>query len=153
MQNRTDIHGKPNIELVWYSSRKRKEKGRLRENGQRIRTRTGIVQIARGLSSYTGLCTSHLAPHPSGGQPTPPPRHASTLLAPRPTLPGPQRSTLTRSLLGPCAAGEPFSVQQPCELHVWRTPVVIPKQLCLSIKCHSPRRPTPHFAAGLMPPS
>jgi hypothetical protein len=34
-------------------------------------------------------------------------------------------------------------VQQPCELHVWRTPVVIPRQPCLSIRCHSPRRPTP----------
>jgi hypothetical protein len=34
--NRTDIYGKPNIGLVWYSSRKRKEKGRLREKGPRI---------------------------------------------------------------------------------------------------------------------
>ena len=32
--NRTDIHGKPNIELVRYSSRKREEKGEMRENGQ-----------------------------------------------------------------------------------------------------------------------
>jgi hypothetical protein len=32
--NWTDIHGKPNIGLVQYSSRKRKEKEKLRENGQ-----------------------------------------------------------------------------------------------------------------------
>ncbi len=153
--NRTDTHGKPNIELVWYSSKKRKEKGRLRGNGQRIRTRTRIVQIAGGLSSYTRPCTSHLAPHQAAvnRHPSPPPRHTFTLLAPRPTLPGPQRSTHTRSLLGPCAAGEPFSVQQPCELHVWHTLAVIPRQPCLSIRCHLPRRPTPHSEAGLMPPS
>jgi hypothetical protein len=36
--NWTDIYGKPNIELVWYSSRKRKEKGRPQEKGPR----TGI---------------------------------------------------------------------------------------------------------------
>ncbi len=33
--NRTDIHWKPNIGLIRYSSRKRKQKGILRENGQR----------------------------------------------------------------------------------------------------------------------
>jgi hypothetical protein len=35
--NRTDIYGKPNIELVRYSSRK-EGKGKLRENGQRLGT-------------------------------------------------------------------------------------------------------------------
>ena len=34
MQNRADIHGKPNIELVRYGSRKQEEKGKMRGNGQ-----------------------------------------------------------------------------------------------------------------------
>jgi hypothetical protein len=83
---------------------------------------------------------------------TPCPRHASTLLAPRPTLPGPQRSTHTRPLLGPRAAGGPFSVQQLCESHIAHTPAVIPGPLCLSIRCHSTHRPTPRSVAGLIPP-
>ncbi len=138
-----------------------RENGRKKKNCEKTdkyRTRTRIVQIAEGLSSYTCLCTSHLTQAAVNRHPrtTPPhlpcPRHASTLLAPRPTLPGPQRSTRTRPLLGPCAAGGPFSVQQPCESHVVHTPAVIPRPPCLSIRCRSTRRPTSHSVAGLMPP-
>jgi hypothetical protein len=138
-----------------------RENGRKKEDCEKTdkdRTRTRIVQIAEGLSGYTRLCTSHLTPHSSGGQSTPPhhpppSRHASTLLAPRPTLQGPQRSTRTRPLLGPWTAGGPFSVQQPCESHVVHTPAVIPRPPCLSTRCHLTQWPTPRSAVGLMPPS
>ncbi len=83
--NRTDIHGEPNLELVRYSSGKREEKGKPRENGQGISMRTEIVQTAGGLSSFTRLCTSHLAPHqmtvnrlPPPPPPTPHPHPFST---------------------------------------------------------------------------
>ncbi len=153
--NRTDIHGKPNTELVRYSSRKRKEKEDC-EKTDRDRTRTGIVQIAGGLSSYTRLGTSHLTQAAVNRHP-PPHDHATpspspSLLAPRPTLPGPQRSTHTRPPPHPRAVGGPFSVQQPCESHVVRTPAVIPRPPCLSTKCHSTRQPIPRSAAGPMLP-
>jgi hypothetical protein len=138
-----------------------RENGRKKEHCKKTdkdRTRTRIVQIAgRLIKLHPAL---YLAPHPSGGQPTPSPphpltpypRHASTLLAPRPTLPGPQQSTHTRSLLGPRAVRGPFSVQQPCESHVVRIPAVIPGPPCLSIRCRSTRRLTPRSVAGPTPP-
>ncbi len=135
-----------------------RENGRKKEYCEKTdkdRMRTRIVQIAGGLSSYTRLCTSHLTQAAVNRHPPPLtryPRHASTLLAPRPTLPGPQRSTHTQSLLGPRAARGPFSVQQPCKSHVAHIPAVIPGPPCLSIRCRSTRRPTPRSVAGLMPP-
>ncbi len=152
--NRTDIHGNPNIELVRYSLRKWKEKEDCEET-DKDRTRTGIVQIAKGLSSYTRLGTSYLAPHPSGGQPTPPPT-----TTPRHHLPTPF-STSTHASRTPsvnthaatsrptCSRG-PFSMRRPCESHVVRTPAVIPRPPCLSTRCHSTRQPTPRSAVDLM---
>ncbi len=137
-----------------------RENGRKKEHGEKMdkdRTQTRIVQIAgRLIKLHPPL---YLAPHPSSGQPTPPPPLTHPLPMPRlhpfstsTHAPGPPTVNTHAVTSGATCSWGPFSVQQPCESHVVRIPAVIPGPPCLSIRCRSTHWPTPRSVAGPMPP-
>jgi hypothetical protein len=141
---------KPNIGLVRFSLRKRKEKGTCENWTKGIRTRP---EIARTGESYQISLTlvpraSHLTRRRSTRSPP--------LFTPQPTLSRPQRSTphtKTWSLQTQWIAGYSLSVQQPCELHMWPTAAVIPRRPQPGMPCHLCPTPTPRSGAGLTSPS
>jgi hypothetical protein len=139
---------KPNIGLVRYSPRKRKEKWKSENWIKGIGTR---LRIARTGEGYQVSLTLVPRTSPGDGQPAPPP----TLFTPQPTLSRPQRSAphaRMRSLRTPWTTGCSLSVQQPCELHVWPTAVVIPRLPRPSIPCRPFLTPTLHSGVGLTSP-
>ncbi len=72
MQNRTDIHGNPNIELVWYSLRKGRKKENCEETDKKQKMDEHDMDRQR-LIKLAHPSTSHFTPLPTVGQPTPPP--------------------------------------------------------------------------------
>ncbi len=148
--NRTDIHGNPTRELVWYSSREREEKGNREKTDKKQDTDTDSTD-QQGLIKFTRPRTSHFTPRREVGQPTrplPPPRH----FAPHPPLRNltVKPHTKRRSPLGHRLTGDSFSVQQPCELHVWQPSAVTPRQSRASSKSAQISPPTPRSAPGHM---
>jgi hypothetical protein len=147
--NRTDIHGKPTRGLVQYSSREREKKGNCEETDKRQNTDTDSTDML-GLIKFARLRTSHLTPRravvirPTPSPPcqfVPHPLHRNLTVKPR---------TKLRSLLRPRVAEDSFSVQQPCESHVWQPSAVTPKRPQPGIRPPLTPLPTPRSAADHM---
>ncbi len=125
--NRMDIHGQPTLWLVRYSSGEWAEKGNCEETDKK--QKTDIDSIDRqGFIKLACPGTSHLTSRRAVGHPIrPPPPHAISHLPPHRNLAVKPRTKL-RSLLGPGKTETAFSVQQPCEWHVWQPPAAAARQ-------------------------
>jgi hypothetical protein len=122
MQNRTDIHRKPNIELVRYSSRK----GRKKENCEKTDKKQKMDAHDMGRQRLIKLAhpsTSHFAPLPTVGQPTPP--HATRPFPPpsrhfAPLPPGSGSQTSHQTAATPGTWGEWIRIQRAAAMRVTR---------------------------------
>jgi hypothetical protein len=147
--NRTDIYGKPTLGLVRYSSGEWEEKGNCEKMDERQDTDTDSTG-RQGLIKFARPRTSHFTPRRAVGQPTrlPPPPRCFAPPPPHQDL-AVKSHTKLRSPLRPRRTGDSFSVQQPCELHLWQPPVVMPGRP--QPASWPPRAPplTPHSVADL----